>query len=75
MIRKRKHFKKFIVSNSDGTEGQDAEEYQALLQNPLARILSKRCEKETEKFFNDKGIITQMQERTIYLVEWEEETI
>lgn len=64
------HTKQFDINKSS-----DLKDYDAILDNPLCRIVREVREKMVSKEMDDEGNVTSYQERLILVVTWQERTL
>lgn len=68
-----RHKEKFLIT-STGSHVNERAAYEAVINNPLNRIISNRIEKETQKT-TDEGTLISLVEESYQIVEWETEDI
>lgn len=70
MIKVKRRFKRF-----DTGSPSDIREYEEILDDSLCTITDKDTVSETTKIFDDEGKLSELIQRTIYLVHWEEQIL
>ncbi len=70
MYKVTRHTRQFTLDNK-----KDAEDYDAILNNPLCVILREKQEKLTTKHFNDEGVPIAQEDKLIFVVTWEEKSL
>lgn len=70
MIKTKKRFKRFNTADT-----ADVAEYEDIINDSLCTITSKENVTETTKNFDDEGKLSDIVQRTVYLVHWEEQVL
>lgn len=70
MIRTKKRFKRFNTADAE-----DVREYEEIINDSLCMVTSKENITETTKNFDDEGKLSDIVQRTVYLIHWEEQIL